>query len=236
MHPMWQDALDSVNDVFSRPFRGAMFKSVGLTLATLALGGVALTKLALLYIVFASGWLAWLVSIVVGLGVTAAAVVLVAPVASLIASFFFDEVAALVEREIDPLSTPGRAPPLADSTISSLKFGALALGVSLGGLVLLFVPGVGFALWFAANAWVLGAQYFELAAMRFRPAAEAYAMRRHYGGAVFLSGLIVAAFVSVPVLNLATPLFAAALMARLHKRLSRPTVSLNARPSSGAAG
>jgi CysZ protein len=235
---MWQDALDSLNDVFSPPFRGAMFKSVGLTLATLALGGVALAKLALLYLVFASGWLAWLVSLAVGLGVTAAAVFLVAPVASLIASFFFDEVAGLVEREIDPLSPPGRAPPLVDSTISSLKFGAMAVGVSLAGLALLFVPGIGFAIWFAANAFVLGAQYFELAAMRFRPAPEAYAMRRHYGGTVFFSGLIVAAFVSVPVLNLATPLFAAALMARLHKRLSRRAVSptRDVRPSSGARG
>ena len=38
---MWRDILDSFNDVFSPPFRGAMLKSVGLTLATLALGGVA---------------------------------------------------------------------------------------------------------------------------------------------------------------------------------------------------
>lgn len=233
---MWQDTIDSFNDVFSAPFRGAMLKSVGLTLATLALGGVALGKLALLYLVFASGWLAWLVSIAVGLGVTAAAVFLVAPVASLIASFFFDEIAGLVEREIDPLGAPGRAAPLWDSTVSSLKFGALAVGVGVAGIVLLFVPGIGFAIWFAANAWVLGAQYFELAAMRFRPAPEAYAMRRHYGGAVFLSGLIVAAFVSVPLLNLATPLFAAALMARLHNRLSRRAVKPAVRPSAGAAG
>lgn len=236
MRLMWQDTIDSFNDVFSAPFRGAMVKSVGLTLATLALGGVALAKLALLYLVFASGWLAWLVSLAVGLGVTAAAVFLVAPVASLIASFFFDEVAGLVEREIDPHGVPGRAPSLADSTLPSLKFGALAVGVSVAGLVLLFVPGIGFALWFAANAFVLGAQYFELAAMRFRSAPQAFAMRRHFGGTVFLNGLIVAAFVSVPVLNLATPLFAAALMARLHNRLSRRAVSPDVRRSSGAAG
>ena len=235
MRRMWQDTIDSFNDVFSPPFRGAMFKSVGLTLATLALGAVALDKLVLLYVVVASGWIAWLLSFAIGLGLLAAAVFLVAPVASLIASFFFDEVAGLVEREIDPTSAPGRPAPLLDSLVESLRYGALALGVLAGGLVLLFVPGIGFALWFAANAWVLGAQYFELAAMRFRPAPEARAMRRHFGGSVFLSGLIVAAFVSVPVLNLATPLFAAALMARLHKRLSL-SPSRGVRPSGGAAG
>jgi CysZ protein len=230
---MWQDTLDSLNDVFSPPFRGAMLKSVGLTLATLALGGVALDKLVLLYLVAASGWLAWALSVAIGLGLLAAAVFLVAPVASLVASFFFDEIAGLVEREIDPLGAPGRPAPLMDSVVESLRYGAMALAVTFGGLIVLFVPGVGFALWFAASAHVLGAQYFELAAMRFRPAPEARAMRRHFGGTVFLSGLIVAAFVSVPVLNLATPLFAAALMARLHKRLS---LSPAVRPSAGAAG
>ena len=232
---MWRDILDSFNDVFSPPFRGAMLKSVGLTLATLALGGVALAKLALLYVVIASGWLAWLVSIAIGLGVTAAAVFLVAPVAALIASFFFDEVAGLVEREIDPWGPPGRAAPLLDSVQSSIKFGAMAVAVGLAGLALLFVPGIGFLIWFAANAFVLGAQYFELAAMRFRPAPEAFALRRHFGGEVFLRGLVIAAFVSVPVLNLATPLFAAALMARLHKRLSGRALRPDVRPSAGAA-
>ncbi len=235
MRHMWRDTIDSFNDVFSAPFRGAMFKSVGLTLATLALGAVALDKLVLFYVVFASGWLAWLLSVAIGLGLLAAAVFLVAPVASLIASFFFDEIAGLVEREINPVAPPGRPAPLIDSISASLRFGALALLVLLAGLVLLFVPGIGFALWFAANAYVLGAQYFELAAMRFRPYRQARAMRRHFGGPVFLSGLIVAAFVSVPILNLATPLFAAALMARLHKRLSL-SPSSGVRPSADAAG
>ena len=37
---------------------------------------------------------------------------------------------------------------------------------------------------------------------------------------VFAGGLLIAAFVSVPVVNLATPLFAMAFMVHLHKRLS----------------
>jgi CysZ protein len=38
---------------------------------------------------------------------------------------------------------------------------------------------------------------------------------------VFVHGLVIAGFVAVPLLNLLTPLFATALMARLHKRLAR---------------
>ena len=41
---------------------------------------------------------------------------------------------------------------------------------------------------------------------------------------VFVAGLFVAAFVSIPILNLATPLFGTAFMVHMHKRLSgRPS-------------
>jgi CysZ protein len=36
---------------------------------------------------------------------------------------------------------------------------------------------------------------------------------------VFLAGLVVAAFLAVPLLNLLTPLFAAAMMVHLHKMI-----------------
>jgi CysZ protein len=92
-------------------------------------------------------------------------------------------------------------------------------------LVMLFVPGIGFVAWYVANAYLLGREYFELAAMRFRSSQEARAMRRYFAGTVFMAGLIIAGFVAVPILNLATPLFAAALMARLHKRLERQAIA-----------
>ncbi len=222
---MLQDAYDSLSDIFSPPFRTVMVKSVGLTVAVLAAGGYALDKFALHFVTTSHGWLAAAISLAIGVGVLAGLVLLAAPTTSLVASFFFDEIAAIVEREVDPSGAPGRAAPLWDSTLASLRFAALTLFVMLTALALFFLPGVGFAAWFAANAYLLGREYFELAAMRFRSVDEARAMRRYFSAPVFFAGLIVAAFVSVPILNLATPLFAAALMARLHKRLERQALA-----------
>jgi CysZ protein len=39
---------------------------------------------------------------------------------------------------------------------------------------------------------------------------------------VYIGGLLIAVFVSIPVVNLATPLFAIALMVHVHKRLGGP--------------
>jgi uncharacterized protein involved in cysteine biosynthesis len=43
---------------------------------------------------------------------------------------------------------------------------------------------------------------------------------------VFLGGLIIAAFVAIPIVNLATPLFGMAFMVHMHKRLSGPRPEL----------
>jgi uncharacterized protein involved in cysteine biosynthesis len=56
-------------------------------------------------------------------------------------------------------------------------------------------------------------------------------------GTVFIAGLFIAAFVSIPILNLATPLFGMAFMVHVHKRLvgTRPTfVERDSFPQPGA--
>jgi uncharacterized protein involved in cysteine biosynthesis len=57
---------------------------------------------------------------------------------------------------------------------------------------------------------------------------EAKLMRRDNAATVFTAGALIAAFVSIPVVNLATPLFGMALMVHMHKRLSGPRFELDA--------
>ncbi len=218
---MFQDAFDSLGDVFSRPFRRVMAKSLALTAAVLALCWFGLDRLALSLVHVGPPWLATTISLIVGLGLLAGLMFLAVPVSSLVAGFFLDEIAAHVEREIDPEGPPGRPAPVVQSALLALRFAGLSILVNLIALVLLFVPGLGIVAWIGANGYLIGREYFELAAMRFRSATEARAMRRHYAIAVFAHGLLIAGFVAVPLLNLLTPLFATALMARLHKRLSQ---------------
>jgi uncharacterized protein involved in cysteine biosynthesis len=85
---------------------------------------------------------------------------------------------------------------------------------------MLLFAGIGALLFFFVAAFLLGREYFELAAMRFRPPAEAKAFRKRHASTVFGAGLMVAALVSIPILNLATPLFGMALMVHMHKKLS----------------
>ena len=44
-------------------------------------------------------------------------------------------------------------------------------------------------------------------------------LRKAHHGTVVLAGAFIAAFVSIPILNLATPLFGTAFMVHMHKKL-----------------
>ena len=102
-------------------------------------------------------------------------------------------------------------------------FLGVVIGVNL--LVLLMVPllGLGFIIFFPANGYLLGREYFEQAALRFRSPEEVKALRKRHGAKIFLCGLVIAGFIAVPILNLLTPLFATAFMVHVHKRLSGST-------------
>ena len=98
----------------------------------------------------------------------------------------------------------------------------LAVVVYLVAVPFLLFAGFGAVIFFIATAWLLSREYFDLAAMRFKPPDEAKALRKRNATQVFIAGLFIAAFVSIPIVNLATPLFAMALMVHLHKRVGGP--------------
>lgn len=167
-----------------------------------------------------AGWLTFVLGIFASLGLALALALLLAPVTALIAGFFLDDVAEVIEKRDYPNEPPGRPLPLGEAIAGSAKFlGVVILG-NLVALVLLLVPGVNLVAFFLVNGYLLGREFFEFAAMRYRAPAEARLFRKKHRSTVFLAGLLLAAFLAVPFVNLLTPLFAAGLMVHLHKRLS----------------
>ncbi len=215
---MIADALDAFAQIFSPPFRRVMGKSLGLTAAMLIVAGVILDRLATSYVHIGPAWLSFVLSTVVALGLIVGMIFLAPPTVSLVAGFYLDEIAAIVERAIDPRGTPGRPLPLGPSLALGLRFALLSIAVNIVVLALTLFTGVGLASFFVFNGYLLGREYFELAAMRHMSAAKARDLFDRHWLEVFAAGAIVAVLVAVPVLNLLTPLFATALMTRIYKR------------------
>ncbi len=242
---MLDAAVKALSQILSPPMRAILWKSIGLALVLIVVLAVALQRLLSWLAVAGENWaetmlgsgfhtplniLAWILSIAAGFGVVFGAVFLMPAITSLVASVFVDDVADIVEREHYPAERPGTALPFGIAMTEGVKTALLTILVYLIALPFVFVAGAGLIAFFVATAWLLGREYFELAAMRFRTPAEAKAMRKHHAMTVFTAGLIIAAFVSIPVVNLATPLFGMALMVHMHKRLSGPRIASSPLP------
>lgn len=218
---MFEAALGAATQISTPPFRKVLWKSLGLTLALLALAWAAFHKLLAASVALPYPWAEAVLSFVSGAGLFVGLVFLITPVSFLVAGFFFDELAETVERELAPGEAPGHVLSLGDALALSLKFTALSLAVNILALVLLLVPGVNAAAFFGANAYLAGRGYFELAASRHLPFDEVRRLRRANELRLFGAGLFVAALLAVPILNLLTPLFAAAFMVRIARQIMR---------------
>lgn len=183
-----------------------------------------------------AGWLSVVFGVLAGLGLAAALALLISPVTAVIAGLFLDDVAEVVEKRDYPQDPPGRALPLGQAIASSIKFFGVVILGNLLALLLLFIPVVNIAAFFLVNGYLLGREFFEFAAMRFRPTAEAREFRVRHRKTVFLAGLVIAAFLAIPVVNLLTPLFAASLMVHLHKALSGQRIGAHSSTMAPQAG
>jgi CysZ protein len=238
---MIDDVVNSITQMFSPRLRAILWRSIALAVALIVLGGIALQRI-IVWLLDTGGSsvettlgphahtpvtaLAWVLSFAAGVGVVIGSVMLMPAVTAVVGSFFADRIGEEVEREYYPADPAGRALPLALALWEGVKTALLALGIYLIALPLILFAGAGAVIFFLATAYILGRQYFEMAAMRFRPPDEAKLLRKHNAMLVYVGGLLIAAFVSIPILNLATPIFAMTLMVHLHKRVSAKALAV----------
>lgn len=224
-------ALAAIRQVFSPPLRAILWKSLGLTLAILVLIWFGLTRLINWFLSNHQlsadyPFLDTLAVFFAGAGLFVALAYVMPAVSILVAGYFLDDAAEIVERTDFPGDVPGRAMPLAQAMLYAVRFAGLALLVNLVALILFFVPGVNIVAFFGANAYLLSREYFELAAARFRPLPDAADLRRQNGLTTLAAGSMLAGMMVVPVLNLLTPLFGIALMVHVHKSVGRRTPAI----------
>jgi CysZ protein len=141
-------------------------------------------------------------------------------VTSLIAGLYLDDIAEVVERKNFPNDPPGRELPMAQSVFLAVRFFFVVLAVNLLALFQLLIPGENLIAFYVGNGYLLGREYFELAAMRHVSTKEAKRLRKANKVTVLACGLVIAALASVPILNLVTPLFATGFMVRVFRRIA----------------
>jgi CysZ protein len=225
---MLDAALDAARQILTPHFRAVLWKTLALTLALLAVIWAFLHKLIVAGVGLTHPWAAAPLSLLSGVGLFLGLAFLITPVSFLVAGYFFDELALLAERESAPDEAPGKPLSLSKSLLLSVKFSAVTLAVNLAALLLLLVPGINAVAFFAANAYLSGRGYFELAAARYLSFPEVRRLRKSNSLRVFAAGLVIAALLAIPLANLLTPLFGTAFMVRIVRDIRRPSRTISA--------
>ena len=146
---------------------------------------------------------------------------LMVPVASAITSMFLDEVAQAVEDKHYPQLPKVAAVPFGDALKDTINFLGVLIGANILALILyaIFSFAVPFIFW-ALNGFLLGREYFTLAAMRRIGRDQAKILRKQHTGTIWIAGILMAMPLSVPLLNLFKPILGAATFTHLYHRIS----------------
>lgn len=182
-----------------------------------------------------TGVAGFIVAILASLGLALGLAFLLAPISVLIAGFFLDDVAETIEQRHYGDKPAGRALSLAQSVPHTIKFLGIVILANLLAFTLLLVPGVNLIAFVVVNAYLLSREFFEFAAMRYHSADDARQLRSRHATTVFMGGLMIAAFLAIPIVNLLTPLFAAGLMVHLHQMIVAKDPEFTLQPAAARA-
>ena len=148
-------------------------------------------------------------------------VFLMVPVASAFSGLFLEDIADAVEDRHYPGLPPVTPVRLGDSLVDSLNFLGLVIAANVLALVLYIFAGpfIPVVFW-AVNGWLLGREYFTLVATRRIGREGAKALRAQNSGRIWLAGILMAAPLSVPLVNLVIPVLGVATFTHLFHRMA----------------
>ena len=182
---------------------------------------------------FQCGWLNETIRWLGGGAVTVLALMLFPASFGIVISIFLEKIADIVESEHYPQLGKARGIPVWTGIQSGIVFlftlVALNLVLLPFYLVALFIAGLGAVLFYGANGWLTGREYYEQVALRRLDPAEVKARRKANIGVLWLTGIVLVFLGTVPILNLIVPVLGVAAMVHIAQSL-KPPLNLPARP------
>jgi uncharacterized protein involved in cysteine biosynthesis len=210
----------AVSQLFDPSLRRVVLSSIAASLVLLAclVTGVwlALDSVAL----FDAGWLNDGIEFIGKIALVLFSWMLFPSAIQLVSGLFLEKVARRVEARYYPELGPASSPPLSETVIGALKFTLTAVALNILALPLyslfnVFSP----VIFYTLNGYLLGREYFEMVANRRLDANGVVVLKKSYRLKIWLVGAVLAFIMTVPVLNLVTPVLATAAMLHIFEKL-----------------
>lgn len=185
-------------------------------IAITASAATALIRFVVPLIPDGGGWLAYVSTageFAASVAVIVLAIALSPAVSMVVGGVLFDFAAERVEKAIG--APPGRMVPIQEGIWNGVRVALPALLLNLLVIPLYFIPVVNAVTFYSLNGFLMGREYATITAARRMPFADAVALRKRHGGAVFLVGL------ACSFIPFFAPLVGASAMTRLVQNLSK---------------
>lgn len=132
----------------------------------------------------------------------------------LLVSFFDNQIVTAIEREDYPQIPPAK-PPFWPNILQDMLFCLKAVCLNIICLPLYLMPLAGIFIYYSLNGYLLGTQFFRMAAGRRVSTTEAAVLEKNMRYAIFSSGVAISLCSTIPVLNLIAPVLGVAIMLHL---------------------
>ena len=222
------DFLKSVAQFDDPKFRRVLWRGMGLTIALL-IAACLLVNFGINQLLSSAwaanligdqSWLGALINIGGVLFTIALSIWLMVPVTSAIIALFLDEVAQAVEARHYPHLPKQTAAKLQDQILVGIRFLGILLLANIGALILsMILPLLAPFVFWATNGYLMGREYFQMAAMRRMPRAQAQELFQRHQGSIWTAGILMAIPMSIPLVGLFIPILGAATFTHQFERL-----------------
>lgn len=198
-------------------FRKVIVKSIAYAVLAQILTFVVILQLAGLIPQSDWEWLNTLVGFLSGFGAFLISMFIFPLAMSAVVGIFLDDIADAVEAKHYPEDTPSRDIPLWSSIYDAIKFFAVIVLCNLLALPLYLIPVVNLFVYYVLNGYLLSREFFQQVAVRHHDMKLVNKLRKVNGMELFLTGVLVAFCMTIPILNLIIPIIATAAMVHLYK-------------------
>jgi len=145
-------------------------------------------------------------------------------------SFFVGSISESIEREDYP-QLPKSNPPFWPTFWQDAWFSVKAIAINILCLPIYLVPLVGLVVYYTVNGYLLGKQFFWMAAGRHVSHGEADILLRKGRNTVFIAGVTMMVCATLPLIGLVAPVLGVALMLHLFHQLNGTGKAIIIEPS-----
>lgn len=226
---IFDDFLKALGQLGDRRFRKVLLLGLGLTIALLAAITIALVVMIGVFLPDSMSlpWIGevnWLDSVaswaIVGIMMVLSPFLMV-PVAVAFQGIFLDEVADAVEDRHYPTLPAAGDVTVLDGLRDAASLIAVTIGINIVALILaLFIGPLAPILFWMVNGYLLGREYFTMAAMRREGLEGAKRLRRKHGTQAWIAGTLMAVPLTIPLVGLIMPVIGAATFTHMYHRVS----------------